>query len=49
VYDVLEYLASSMSAQELIDDFPDLTPEGLRACLAFAADRERTRVAAIDP
>ena len=33
VYDVLEYLASGMSAQEIIDDFPDLTPEDIRACL----------------
>jgi uncharacterized protein (DUF433 family) len=49
VYDVLEYLASGMSAQEIIDDFPDLTQEDMRACLAFAADRERKLVSAIDP
>jgi uncharacterized protein (DUF433 family) len=49
VYDVLEYLASGMSAQEIIGDFPDLTPEDIRACLAFAADRERKLVSAIDP
>jgi uncharacterized protein (DUF433 family) len=49
VYDVLEYLASGMSAQEIIDDFPDLTQEDIRACLAFAADRERKLVSAIDP
>ena len=41
VYDVLEYLASGMSADEIIRDFPDLTREDIRACLAFAADRER--------
>jgi len=41
VQDVLEYLASGMSHQEILEDFPDLTEEDIRACLAFAADRER--------
>ena len=41
VYDVLEYLASGMSEEAILKDFPDLTPEDIRACLAFAADRER--------
>jgi len=41
VYDVLEYLASGMSEEEILKDFPDLTREDIRACLAFAADRER--------
>lgn len=41
VYDVLEWLASGMTAQEIIEDFPELTLEDIRACLAFAADRER--------
>jgi uncharacterized protein (DUF433 family) len=41
VTDVLEYLASGMSEDEILDDFPDLTREDIRACLAFAADRER--------
>ncbi len=41
VYDVLEYLASGMTVQEILDDFPDLTAEDIKACLAFAADRER--------
>ena len=49
VCDVLECLASGMSEQEIIDDFPDLTREDIRACLAFAADRERRLVSAIDP
>jgi uncharacterized protein (DUF433 family) len=40
VYDVLEYLASGMSEDEILRDFPDLTREDIRACLAFAADRE---------
>ncbi len=41
VSDVLEYLASGMSVDEILTDFPDLTEEDIRACLAFAADRER--------
>jgi uncharacterized protein (DUF433 family) len=41
VYDVLEYLASGMSQQEILDDFPYLTAEDIRACLAYAADREK--------
>jgi uncharacterized protein (DUF433 family) len=41
VYDVLEYLAAGMSEQQITADFPDLTEEDVRACLAFAADRER--------
>jgi uncharacterized protein (DUF433 family) len=44
VYDVLEYLASGMSEDEILRDFPDLTREDIRACLAFAADRERKLV-----
>jgi uncharacterized protein (DUF433 family) len=44
VQDVLEYLASGMSMEEILADFPDLTAEDIRACLAFAADRERLRV-----
>jgi uncharacterized protein (DUF433 family) len=41
VYDVLEYLASGMSEEEIVNDFPDLTREDIRACLSFAANRER--------
>jgi uncharacterized protein (DUF433 family) len=41
VYDVLEYLAGGMSEDEIVSDFPDLTRDDIRACLAFAADRER--------
>ena len=41
VTDVLEYLASGMSEDEILRDFPDLIREDIRACLAFAADRER--------
>ena len=41
VSDVLDYLASGMTEGEIMADFPDLTSEDIRACLAFAADRER--------
>lgn len=41
VYEVLEYLASEMTEQEILEDFPDLTHEDLKACLTYAADRER--------
>lgn len=49
VYDVLEYLASGMSEGEILADFPDLTLEDIRACLAFAADRERRFVSTPEP
>jgi uncharacterized protein (DUF433 family) len=41
VYDVLDYLASGMTPDEIIKDFPYLTREDIQACLSFAADRER--------
>jgi uncharacterized protein (DUF433 family) len=41
VYDVLDYLAGGMTEAEILADFPDLTAEDIRACLAFAAGRER--------
>ena len=41
VYDVLEYLASGMTENEILADFSELTREDIRACLSFAADRER--------
>lgn len=41
VYEVLDYLASGMSYDELLADFPDLKREDILACLAFAADWER--------
>lgn len=40
VYDVLGWLASGMSKDEIIEDFPELTSEDIMACLAYAADRE---------
>jgi len=41
VYDVLDYLASGMTVVEILDDFPYLTETDIRACLAYAADREK--------
>jgi len=41
VYDVLDYLASGMTHADVLREFPFLTEEDIRACLAFAADRER--------
>lgn len=40
VFDVLGWLASGMSNEEIIIDFPELTIEDIKACLAYAADRE---------
>lgn len=46
VYDVLRWMASRMSVDEIIDDFPELTKEDIQTSLAYAADREeRIRVA----
>lgn len=41
VHDILEYLAGGMTEAQILADFPDLTTEDIRACLAFAATRER--------
>ena len=41
VYDVLEYLASGMSFQDILDDFPYLKTDDILACLSYAATRER--------
>jgi uncharacterized protein (DUF433 family) len=41
VGDVLSYLASGMSENEILADFPQLTSQDIRACLAYAAERER--------
>lgn len=41
VYDILEYLASGMSEAEILEDFSELTTEDIKACLYFAADREK--------
>ena len=44
VQDVLEYLAGGMTVEEVLAGFPDLTAEDIRACLAYAANRERLRL-----
>ncbi|MGF1935933.1 MAG: DUF433 domain-containing protein [Nostoc sp. ChiQUE02] len=41
VYDVLSYLASGMTYEEVLDDFPYLTQEDILACLSYATDQER--------
>jgi len=41
VVDVLEYLAGGMSQEEIIADFPALTVDHVRACLAYAATRDK--------
>jgi len=41
VGDVLSYLAAGMTEQQILADFPQLTRSDIRACLAFAAERER--------
>ncbi len=46
VYDVLSYLAAGMTSEEILDDFPYLTDEDIRACLAYAAERERQTLVA---
>ncbi|MDA3943142.1 MAG: DUF433 domain-containing protein [Bacteroidetes bacterium] len=40
VFDVLGWLASGMTYEEIINDFPELTVDDIKACLAYAADRE---------
>ncbi len=42
VYDVLTWLAEGMTPNEIIEDFPELTPNDIKACLGFAADREHS-------
>jgi len=46
VYDILSYLASGMSEDEILKDFPFLTREDIRACLAYAAEREQAKFVA---
>lgn len=46
VYDVLSYLASGMTPEEVLTDFPYLTADDIRACLSYAADRERQMLVA---
>lgn len=41
VYDILEYFASGMTMDEILDDFDYLTKEDIQACFAYVADREK--------
>jgi len=47
VYDVLEYLAGGMTEGEILNDFPSLSRKDIRACLEFAAARERRLASAL--
>ena len=44
VYDIFEYLASGMTIAEVLHDFPELTETDIRACFAYAADKEKSQV-----
>jgi uncharacterized protein (DUF433 family) len=46
VYDVLEYLASGMSFEEILEDFPFLEREDILACLSYAANKEKIELCA---
>jgi len=46
VYDVLSYLAAGMTEEELLNDFPYLTRDDIRACLTYAAEREHRMLVA---
>jgi uncharacterized protein (DUF433 family) len=46
VGDILSYLASGMREEQILADFPQLTSDDIRACLAYAAERERRVVSA---
>ncbi|MGI8687085.1 MAG: DUF433 domain-containing protein [Thermomicrobiales bacterium] len=46
VYDVLSYLAAGMTTKEILADFPYLTGDDIRACLSYAADREKQMLVA---
>jgi len=44
VYDILEYLASGMSPEQILEEFDYLTMDDIYACLSYAADRERQQM-----
>ena len=46
VWDVLGWLAAGQTHDEILSDFPELTEDDIRACLAYAADRERPLITA---
>ena len=47
VYDVLSWLASGMTAEEVMADFPQLTKDQILACLSYSADKERKSTVAV--
>jgi len=47
VYDILEYLAGGMTEAEILEDFSELNSADIKACLAFAADREKKKFSCI--
>jgi uncharacterized protein (DUF433 family) len=47
VGDVLGWLAAGLSHQQILADYPELTEDDIRACLAYAADRERRLLTAV--
>jgi uncharacterized protein (DUF433 family) len=49
VADILSYLAGGMSEEQILADFPQLAAEDIRACLAFAAERERRLASSSSP
>ncbi len=44
VYDIFEYLAAGMTVEEVLDDFPELTEMDIRACFAYAADKNKSQM-----
>lgn len=46
IYDILEYLASGMSFEEILEDFPYLQKEDILACLSYAANKEKIELCA---
>ncbi len=44
VYDILEYFASGMTVDEILNDFPELTNTDIRACFAYSADKEKSQM-----
>ena len=49
VYDILAMLAEGMAEAEILDDFPELEPDDIRACLAYAAKREQSVAKLVAP
>jgi uncharacterized protein (DUF433 family) len=48
VFDVLSYLAAGLTVAELLQDLPYLTADDIQACLAYAAERERSMLVLVE-